>query len=203
MTSLKKTRKKAALKREKQLSQAARRKLLVKRLLGGIKIHLTSGGMTATLLDRLSKRLISQRNLCNFYGVFQGSQIPPHLCSQGRFSFICYLKKWGNGKDISPQKGQGHFVCIYATPTCIWYIDPYGLPCIQHSVLTFLKNCQRDVRCTTKQIQHKNSTFCGLYALLFTLYLATRPKFKLRFYKKSLQKNDDRCILFLRKIKFY
>lgn len=156
-------------------------------------------GVSNTLLARLG------RTSCrggDFYGVYPANKIPRWICKRGRFVIIVNLGERVPGRRLPV----GHFVCVAGERRRVNYIDSYGMPCMQPKVLRFLKDCRREIWENEKQMQHLESAYCGLYALLFTVYFdrkfshALPPGFKLRFYKGGLKSNDKKCVQYLQQL---
>lgn len=161
-----------------------------------IKTHVSKHkGISNVLVERLCKKVCSK----DFKGVFAANKLPRRLAIVGRFSIIVNLGETDGSDTDLPV---GHFVCISAVPTRISFIDPYGLPCIQPRVLSFLKESRRPIWENVRQIQHFDSPYCGLYSILFTVYFDKEAQSWLRmdFNKSNLLKNDEKCMYYLEKI---
>lgn len=132
----------------------------------------------------------------DFKGVFSADCIPPKLAGRGRFFIIV---------NLGERKGKNKTKAAY--PNVVYYLDSYGFPCVQRYVVKFLLNCRRPMRWNSRQIQDFKSQFCGMYAILFTIYLdrsfgnrGTKPGFNMRFRNKNLIHNDSLCMQYLRRI---
>ncbi len=135
----------------------------------------------------------------DFKGVFAADCIPVKYSQFPRFTMIINLgtwkDRWTKGNPV------GHFVTVSAEAGSVKYVDPYGLPCTQRHVLKFLKHCNRSVEYNDRQIQSLTSRACGLYALLFALYLDDGSfTFKMKFGRIRLANNDAKCMVYLRRI---
>lgn len=150
-------------------------------------------GVTNRVLRNFCTRLCSDL----FKGVFSADCIPPSLAARAHFIIIVNLSQ-KRGPSV------GHFITIAASPSSVQYIDPYGLPCWQPDILSFLHSCKRKIRLNLRQVQSFKSSYCGLYALLFACYLDRKRwkgnKFKLVFERKKLRENDKLCVAYLKKI---
>lgn len=152
-------------------------------------------GISNITINRLCSRLCSN----DFKGVFSADCIPINdLIKLKKFIIIVNLGKTKNITNISLPIG--HFVTICADSNYIRYIDSYGLPCFQPDVFQFLNLCKREIRSNKHQIQEWNSTYCGLFAILFAYYYDTKPDFDLVFSKTNLSNNDEKCIYYLEKM---
>ncbi len=159
-----------------------------------IKSHVGKGkGISNVLIDRLCKKMCSD----DFRGVFSANKIPRRLAGVGHFTIIVNLGEVDGSANKLPV---GHFVCIAARPERISFIDPYGLPCIQPKVLTFLSEARRPIVENSRKIQHVDSPYCGLYSILFAVYFDKRADewLKLNFSKKNLLDNDKKCVQYLK-----
>ncbi len=164
------------------------------RLSTRVKRHVVPDqGVSNELLDKFATSLCTS----DFKGVFPSDTIP--VAFAGRHNFILIV-------NLAPQRGAavGHFVTIAASPSCVFYIDPFGLPCLDPNIARFLQHCRREVYFNRRQLQAMNSAYCGLYALLFACYLDRENwegnRFRLKFKDKNLSANDRLCIKYLKKI---
>lgn len=160
------------------------------------KSHVSKGkGISNVLLERLCKKMCSKR----FKGVFAANKVPRLLAGLSRFTVIVNLGEVDGGREKLPV---GHFVCIAAEPDRVAYIDPYGMPCMQPKVLSFLKDTRRPLWENDRQIQHFDSPYCGLYAVLFTVYFDKEAYewMRLKFNKRDLMANDKKCVEFIEKL---
>ena len=121
--------------------------------------------MSNSIVARLARLLGAGES---FIGVYPADCIPRKLCARGRFSIIVNLGRW---KKESERGKVGHFVAICVNGDGITYVDSYGDECTQPDVVSFLQSCKRPVRFNTKQIQSYFSKACGMYALLYILYI--------------------------------
>lgn len=159
--------------------------------------HADRRGMTKSLLDSIC------RTLCpNLYkGLYNASDIPiATLQNFKSFTIILFLTSKDLG--VSASTNVGHFVTVHATPSTILYIDPYGLPpCFHPHVAKFLHaKKKRVVLVNRKQVQHVNSTHCGLFAVLYAVYFddpSREKRFALRFPRKATPNNDKLCKRYL------
>ena len=161
-----------------------------------LKLNVKKGkGVSNKFLDKFCRLGTSQ----HFRGVFSADDIPHRLCRQAHFIIIV---------NLASRRGPiaakvGHFITIIVSPEGCLYIDPYGLRCEERQTLKFLHSCHRPIFENVTKVQHPNSVYCALFALLFTFYFdrfQPSPPFKLRFYKKNLKKNDKLCVQYLKEI---
>ena len=159
--------------------------------------------------NRLLRRLTTLACTDSFRSVFSADCIPTaRLARRGKFCIIVNLQPRLAGPPAAASHGAGHFVAIVVDRHRVRYLDPYGLPCQQTQVLTFLKQVGRvggrQVHFNRRQIQSFDSVYCSLYALLFCLYFdpgrKDRPKFKLEFYddEDELLRNDEKCVRYIK-----
>ena len=175
---------------------------ILSKLQKSVKSHAKkSVGISNKLLARFARQLCSK----DFCGVFSADTIPiRYLAGRGRFIIVVNLaERRGMGYDIPV----GHFVTICADTRRIQYLDPFGLPVFHPKVISFLELCRRPVYENRQQIQTLTSVYCGMYCLLFSLYLdrvrnRQPPNFQLTFYKRraKLKQNDALCISYLKRL---
>ena len=167
------------------------------KLVSIINNHVASKfGITKTLLNSICSSFAP-----NLYkGLFSPQEIPfQKLKKLSHFTIIVHLK----GLTI------GHFVTIYVSPTTIYYIDPYGFPCLDQNVRTFLKKLRnntkwmkRNIFYNEKQIQHRKSVYCGFYAILYVIYFdsnVNQNKVTIKF-SNNLFNNDMLCKQYINKL---
>ena len=177
-----------------------RNKKFISQLKADVQSHVDKdAGISNTLLERFGRNLCSE----DFLGVFSADTIPQRqLIKRGRFIVIINLgEKKGKGDNIPV----GHFVTVCADPSRLQYLDPYGLPCLQPRVRSFVSQCNRPVYENLQQLQTLKSNYCGFYCLLFALYLdrvrnRSTPRFALKFDKHDLKKNDSLCMKYLKRL---
>lgn len=150
-------------------------------------------GVSNVLVNNLANLLCEKY----YHGVFSADDIPAkRLAKEKYFCIIVNL-----ATKVEPV---GHFVTIGGTPSKITYIDPYGFPCTQPHVVSFLQSCRRSVKVNRKQVQHKKSVYCGLFAILFAKRMdyeaITGQKLLFRFYSTNRKRNDALCMKYLREM---
>ena len=153
-------------------------------------------GMSNEAVEHLCSQLCTKR----FQGVFSADRIPTRRLSKlGDFVIVVNL-----GKSDMPV---GHFVALSkrSMDNYVEYMDSFALPCFQPDVKKFVAACSSDktARCTVKKrVQSMNSAYCGLYAALFAAYKDREEEmdFELKFNKRELTGNDNRCVDYLRRI---
>lgn len=161
-----------------------------------ISQHVKPGqGISNQLVERLCRRLCGK----DFSGVFSADYLPLHLAARPKFMLVVNL---GKRRGIRPPQKlpPGHFVTVVGEPGKVYYLDPYGLPCDQKDVAKFLRHCRRPVAWNRRQIQAYNSNYCGLYAILFCVYLDSSSQYSARLpplsftrEKNKLRSNDREC----------
>ncbi len=159
--------------------------LLIDRVNANVKEGL---GMSNQLVDKLCRREAS--NI--FKGVYSADKIPGALAFCPRFIIVVNL-------GTSAQQ-MGHFVTVCGHPDKIKYIDSFALTCTQPNVRSFLQACRRPLVTLTRRIQGWSSMYCGLYAMLFTLYDDKNPDFDLIFSFSKFDDNDAKCVRYIRKL---
>lgn len=168
------------------------------RLTKAVNDNVKKGKGVSNSFVRNFARQFCDKNI--FKGVFSADRIPTSaIANNPRFTLIVNLATYG--------EPVGHFVTIGGSPKKITYIDPYGLPCLQPHVQRFLTACQRPVEINRKQVQHFNSVYCGLYAIMFLKKMEREIKeggktFTLTFYSHRQKRNDKLCMLYLQKLCF-
>lgn len=151
-------------------------------------------GLTNTVVARLARLFdVGKR----FWGVYPADCLPRSMAAEPHFAAVVNLGRWKTGSERSRV---GHFVAVVGRPRKVFYVDSYGLPCTQPDVLRFLAGCQRPVEYCKRAVQSFDSKACGLYALLFSLYLYYDLDFALRFRRSDLEKNDKKMIKYLKRI---
>ena len=131
-----------------------------------------------------------------FQGVFASDDIPKQIAIRTKFILIVNLAP----KKVQNPTTQGHFVTICAGPAEIYYLDSYGLPCVEKNVEKFLKLCNRPIKFNSRPIQHMQSSFCALYAILFSIYFDKGAPFKLTFRTNALRTNDQLCKKYIERL---
>lgn len=174
-----------------------------------LRIHAPRGrGMSNELVDRLCRVCCSEE----YRGTYSADCIPAGLATLGHFIIVANL---GTRKNhLFGPLPAGHFVTIGATPSAVYYLDPYGMPCMQADVSRFLSHCcslrtsRRKGSRNMRQVQHLTSVSCGLFATLFakTLDRAWERREspavafrRLKFHTRAedLKKNDALCKYYL------
>ncbi len=168
----------------------------------GINTHVRPGrGVTNTVLNRLAKLACDE----DFHGVYSSDCLPFRLTIRPKFVIIVNL-----AESDAPA---GHFVTIAAVRNKVYYLDSFGLGLFVKRVADFVNLCKRPIYTNAARIQDFASVNCGMYALLFAVYLNRKmqqgaaqpwrkPRFRLNFFKKKswLRKNDKLCFDYLRRL---
>lgn len=192
-------------------------------LIGEIREHVDSDrGLTNVFLHRLALTATSLvkpppppprgEESLPYMGTFSADRIPSKtLLRQPRFSIIVNLKREkrrrGRRKRRSKEEEDidnaltGHFVVLAAFSEYTFYVDSFGEKCVQEDVANFLRARKRTVYYNEARLQAVESTYCGLFCLLFVLYYHKRPAWSLAFDKKGdLERNERLCLEFLNKL---
>ena len=170
----------------------------MERLIQGVLLHVSDdGGISNNTVGKLCSQICSRR----FQGVFSADKIPVRkLRRLGDFVVVVNLGRSTNVR--------GHFVTLSkrSKDDYIEYMDSFALPCFQPEVVSFVEACSGGdgkAKCLiTKRVQAVSSVACGLYATLFAAYKDREEEmdFDLRFSTTDLDRNDDRCLDYLRRI---
>jgi hypothetical protein len=145
-------------------------------------------GVTIGLLDSFLKKACGGYN--SYYkGTFTADMIPKNLTLQNRFQLVVNTSR----SDESLSK-VGHFIVIEGHPRFITFIDPFGLPCTQNDIQTFINSCNRRSYHSTTPIQHPSSMFCPLYCALFIIYYHVNPSWQMSFSKVDTSVNEENCM---------
>lgn len=154
-------------------------------------------GLTNVLLNSICKSFCPT----HYVGLYSPEKIPvSRLRKLSKFTFIILLSG-------APT---GHYVLVHASPSTIYYIDPYGLPCFDGKVLKFLysssgkkkekKKKKRAVLINKRQIQHEKSVYCGMYVVLYSVYFDSslrQSKVNIKFHQNPSLANDKLCIQYI------
>ena len=155
--------------------------------------HLNKNGMS----DSVINDLLAMAKISNQYlGTFMFNNLPYFSSSE--------LKQQSTSHFLIINVGH-HFVTLCITPYYALYIDSIGLPIVHQEINNFIDQYSpRPIYFNTKQIQSFESSHCGLYAALFTLYFDQyeQHNMKMTFFKNPalLLKNDDKCIQYIKKL---
>ena len=197
-------------------------------LISQINEHVDSDrGMTNVFLNRLAQTATSlitpregrgeEEESLPFMGTFSADCIPKRkLLRMHAFSIIVNLKRRGRGPKRATEEQQegkrqlltdpsflvtGHFVVVAAFSDFTFYVYSFGKRCRQEDVQDFLRMRGKPVYRNESKLQAAQSTYCGLYCLLFVLYFYRRPKWSLKFNERGdLQRNEKLCLNFLNKL---
>lgn len=145
-------------------------------------------GVTMGLLDSFLKKTCGGRT-DHYRGTFTADTIPKRLSLRKRFQIVVNTSR----SDDSLNK-VGHFVVIEGHPRFTLYIDPFGLPCTQRDIQTFLDSCGRSTFHSSTSVQHPSSMFCPLYCALFILYYHIQPNWQLSFSESDNSANEEKCM---------
>ena len=102
----------------------------------------------------------------------------------------------------------GHFVSVVVGRRSVIYIDSFAAPLLRAEVGALFSRLQRDAKyartvyVNQRQIQSLSSTFCGMYAVLFSLWYLVDPSRRPKqvFHDKSLARNDKLCLAYLKEM---
>jgi hypothetical protein len=194
-------------------------------LISQIREHVDSHrGMTNVFLNRLAQTATSlitpregrgkEEESLPFMGTFSADCIPKRkLLRMDAFSIIVNLKRRSPKRTPEQREGKrqlltdldylvtGHFVVVAAFSDFTFYVDSFGKRCRQEDVQDFLRMRRNPVYRNESKLQAAQSTYCGLFCLLFVLYFYQRPKWRLKFDERGdLQRNEKLCLNFLNKL---
>lgn len=151
-------------------------------------------GITNDVLHNFLTILCSE----DYLGVFNINNLPHEITQEDNFHMVLNTHK--------------HFVVLFVTPKEIVYIDPVGNPPpsgqFNRELQAFIKDTKRrsngpnrKLIISDREIQAANSTFCGLYCMLFMLFFDHRlTKPRLKFTSTPSMQNDKKCVSYLLKI---
>ena len=155
-------------------------------------------GVTNVLLNQVCI------DLCNFMrkrsddATFIGVHNVDKLPKLNRDSHLVFVLNTAN-----PSMGRywGHFIVIYQNPAdkYVLYLDPYGEPSTNSAVSNLLFSTNYPVFYNNRPIQHLQSIYCAMYAVLFSMY--TTPSNishlpTLQFGPPS-HNNDVKCVKYI------
>jgi len=160
--------------------------------------HVNRRGLSNGLVADLLK---SAQVSSNYQGIHGYHQIPRACTNLSDFTIIINVGL--------------HFVTVYGTPEYVMYIDSMGLPPTRVEVKEFLAQCRRPFVYNISQVQGDTSSYCGLYAALFVIFLDYRHSgkinstWKLQFHvakwnesehdiTNRLKSNDERCVTLIK-----
>lgn len=167
-----------------------------------LKFNVVSGkGLSNRIINSFCKAACGP----DFKGAFASDCIPIVISKEVNFIIIVNLGLRNRGKLLNGKLEVGHFVTIIGQPNAIHYIDPYGQQPpgagLRPELNAFLRSCNRPLRVSRKQVQHDESSLCGLYCILFACYADGRGgKMQLRFYRVNMKRNDELCSTYLKRI---
>lgn len=172
---------------------AVSEKNMIKRLLQNVD---SIKGVSNNMVDSFCRSLCLSNIASPYKGVFAADEIPvKRLCGETNFNIVVNLATRESASDI------GHFITIHARNNIVFYIDPTGIPCLQHHVRDFLKSLARPLFFNTRKIQNIVSSFCAMYAILYIYYFnEERPSFKIIFAGDGERANDQKCVAYLHQL---
>lgn len=152
-----------------------------------------------------------------FKGVYCSDELPPRLAASERcFSIIVNLAARKPGRNPFPSVNKsevpiiplsgGHFVFLSVSESCIFYVDPFGMPCYHPFVSAFIEKVMKTRKGRSKlkyyfnpnQIQSPFSVACGMYSILFMMALeAGIPIQAFPFFNSSFKRNDKKCVEYI------
>jgi hypothetical protein len=145
-------------------------------------------GLTNFQLEKLAKSLLGN----SFLGVYPSDSMPP-VNNFKNTSIIFNLSKH--------TEAGTHYIAVFFNNNKVFYFDSYGKSLTNYHIKKNLLKLKLPIFYHTRSIQHKDSIFCGLYALA---YLKSTQKNKMKpskFYKMFKyppnKKNDKIATKFL------
>jgi hypothetical protein len=147
-------------------------------------------GLSNAYLEKMAFKLIGKKL---FHGVFPAdglSKVP----KKKNYCLIFNIDK-ASGPGI-------HFISIFVRSNKLFYFDSFGKDNIQKDINNFILRNNKKCIMFCKKIQHKNSNFCGFFALAFLLWMKKNRQSR-NFYKmfnyKNLKINNSIVTNFLMK----
>lgn len=131
-------------------------------------------------------------NVCkylkNYQGTFSCDAIKKPNLNINISTYIFNLSKLN-------EKGS-HLVAIQinSKDKKVIYFDSFGLPCSNKDILSFIFSVNNKYEYNSKQIQHFDSNYCGMFCLAFVMFHDTNKKFInfLRMFNSDkIIKNDN------------
>jgi len=161
--------------------------------------HVNGGGLSnALIIDLMKNAEVSN----HYQGLYPYNKIPMSCADLTEFTIIFNVGL--------------HFVMVYATSDYVMYVDSMGMPPSHPNMKQFLRRCQRLIVHNIIQIQADTSSYCGLYAALFVIFLDYKQTGKLdsnsklqfhtskavthKTHNDELKVNDDTCVQFLKNL---
>ncbi len=159
-------------------------------VLESVRTHVSPRkGITNVMLDSMARGM----NLKLYRGLFNARELATEKTDfdhSSRFTIIINVGR--------------HFVCVHNCGDKLLYLDSYGVSCLNPLVCDYLLQHfgkKTPIYYNKLAIQTLDSTFCGLYCLLFALYLDKRSnqsKVCLRFTKEPSRRNDRLCMQYMK-----
>lgn len=118
-------------------------------------INIKMVGLTNKQLEDLSKKVLCETH---FYGVFPADSMPKIKIFNNSSIIFNLSKHYELGT---------HYVAIHFYNNNIFYFDSYGKSLTNLDIKRYLKKYNKPIFYHKRSIQHKDSIFCGFYALAY------------------------------------
>lgn len=141
-------------------------------------------GLNSIEIDRFLTKYCSQ-----YIGIFASNTLPVAENLEG-----CLICNLSNSNTIG-----SHYITIIIQTSQVLYIDSFGTRSEIDDISLFLSSLKKPVLYNTLMIQDLDSSYCGMYAIMFCLYFSKKPPFKLRF-SDNLERNDNKCIKYIKRM---
>lgn len=140
-----------------------------------------SGGLTNHYVSQLAFKLIGKKLFVGVFAANECFQVP----TKKKFCLIF-------NEDNLHQPGS-HFVSIFVSEHEVHYFDSFGDTNVQKNISHFISTLNRKCFMHCNAIQDNSSSFCGLFALAFLLWMKDKGScvsFYKMFNKNNLKKNN-------------
>jgi hypothetical protein len=141
-------------------------------------------GLTNIQLEKLGKKILGS----SFLGVYPSDSMPK-ITNIKNNSIIFNLSK-------HTEPGT-HYVAVFLNNNAIFYFDSYGKPLTNPHIKKNLRKINIPIFYQKRSIQHKDSIFCGLYALAYLKSTQKKQKPPNHFYSMFLnppKKQNDKIV---------
>ena len=128
-----------------------------------------------------------------FIGVVSIDRLePPHVFPS--YTMVNFSK--------TGEAGSHYVSIIFNSPELCIYFDPLNLLFLPDAIFQYMRTHSKMVYRVNNKIQSDLSIFCGFYCLIpIFLHMNNVPILKgLSFFSKNLIKNDEICIILLKKL---
>ena len=130
----------------------------------------------------------------NIYkGAFSSDNFPKHF--KAPYSMIINLSQLN-------EKGS-HFIAIIEKNNYMIYFDSFGFNCFVPNICKYINSKHVKKFYNFKAIQHPSSSFCGLFAMAFCLWMEKTDKnldYFLQQFNSDTKQNDYICTQIIKKL---